>query len=75
MFIEETGNQKYRVYGVSQSMQIAIQKAFSDLDTGKYTILQVVSNILADDTLDLDERNLAPFEFGRLYERRRQCVR
>jgi hypothetical protein len=65
----------YRVYGVSLAMQTAIQKAFLDLDSGKYTILQVVSNILADDTLDLDEKNLAPFEFGRLYERRKQCVR
>jgi hypothetical protein len=66
---------KYIVYGVSPAMQNAIQKAFSDLDSGKYTVLQVVSNILADDTLDLDERNLTPFEFGRLYERRKQCVR
>lgn len=66
---------KYIVYGISPAMQTAIQKAFSELDSGKYTVLQVVSNILADDTLDLDERNLTPFEFGRLYERRRQCVR
>jgi hypothetical protein len=66
---------KYIVYGVSPQMQTAIQKAFSELDSGKYTILQIVSNILADDTLDLDERNLTPFEFGRLYERRKQCVR
>ena len=66
---------KYIVYGVSPNMKIAIEKAFFDLDSGKYTILQVVSNILADDTLDVSEGNLALFEFGRLYERRRQCVR
>jgi hypothetical protein len=71
----EIDDEKYRVYGVSQAMQIAIQKAFLELDSGKYTLLQIAKNILADDILDDDEKSLALFEFGRLYERRKQCVR
>ena len=66
---------EYMVYGISPAMQIVIQQALSDIDTGKYTILQITKNILADDTLDVSEGNLALFEFGRLYERRKQCVR